>query len=183
MKGIVENLKIVVSGDGQPLELWTKTIDKTVSIESITRRRETIHPATIYPDLLLHLVECQDLQVRQPSDSESIYSGSIQTSDVMIKTNRLWWEARISSINATNILKDNMMMELGENAMWSPSSIISKGVVRDLFAAAEEIVTQIDHVGYFNRGRGSSDSRTAEKPSEDTQDVPASLRRVDPAFW
>lgn len=180
---MIDNLKIGVSGDGQSLELWTQTIDENLSIESVTLRRETLHPATIYPDLMLHLTECQDLQVRQPSGSESVYSGSIQPPSVMVRANRLWWEAKISSTNTTNVLKENITLELGETATWTPSSIVNKGVVRDLFAAAKQIVTQIDHVGFFNRGKDSAGSKTAEKLSEITQDVPASLRRVNPAFW
>ena len=183
VKGIVDNVKIDPPKDGQPLKLWTKTIDENFSIESITLCRETLHPVTIYPDLILHLIECQDLQVRQPSHSESIYSGSVETPNVMVKANRLWWEANISSTSADTILKENLTLELGETATWSPSSIIDKAVVRDLFAAAKEIVMQIDHVGCSNRGKGSSGSKTAEKVSENTRDAPATLGRVDPTFW
>ena len=183
VKGMIDNLMIDVSEDGQLLELRIKTIDENLSIESITLRRETLHPVTIYPDLILHLTECQDLQARQSSYSKSIYSGSIQTSNTMIKANRMWWEAKTSSINATNTLKENITLELGGTAVWTPSSIINKGVVHDLFAATKEIVTRIDHVGFFNRGKRSSESKTTEKPSENTQDVPACLRKVDPAFW
>ena len=181
--GIVDNVRIGPAEDGQPLKLWTKTIDEKFSIESITLRRETLHPATIYPDLMLHLIECQDLQVRQRSDSESIYSGSIETPEVMDKANRLWWEANISSTSADTILKENLTLELGETATWSPSSIVNKGVVRDLFAAAKEIVTQIDHVGFHNQGKGSSGSKTVEKLSENTRDAPATVGRVDPLYW
>ena len=183
VKCIVENIRIGLSADGQSLELWTKTIDDNLSIESITLRRETLHPITVYPDLILHLTEYQDLQVRQPSDSESIYSGSIQASNVMIKANKIWWGAKISSVNASAILEKNITLELGEKATWTPSSIINKGVVGDLFAAAKEIVTRIDHVGFFNRGEGSSNSKTTEKRSENTQDTSARLRTVDPGFW
>lgn len=183
VKCIVDNIKIGVSGDGQSLELWTKTVDDNLSIESITLRRETLHPITVYPDLILHLTEHQDLQVRQPSDSESIYSGSIQASNVMVKANRLWWGAEISSVNASTILKENITLELGEKATWSPSSIAKHGIVGDLFAAAKEIVTRIDHVGFFNRGEGSTNSKTTERRSESIQDTSARLRSVDIGFW
>ena len=183
VKGIVDNIKIGVSGDGQSLEFWTKTVDDNLSIESITLHRETLHPVTVYPDLILHLTEYQDLQVRQPSDSKSIYSGSIQASKVMVKANKLWWGARISSVNASAILKENVTLELGERATWNVSSIINKGVAGDLFAVAKEIVTQIDHVGFFNRGEGSSNPKTTEKRSEDTQDTSARLTRVNPGYW
>ena len=183
VEGIVENIKIDVSGDGQSLQLWTRTIDDLLSIESITLHRETLHPLTVYPDLLLHLTEYQDLSVRQPFDSESIYSGSIQAADVMVKANKLWWGAKISSINARAILDENITLELGETAKWTPSGIIKKGVVGDFFAATKEIVTHIDHVGFSNRGEGSSNARTNEKGSENTQGTSARLRRVDPGFW
>ncbi len=183
MKVIIDNLKIRVSEDGQSLELWTQATDDNLRIESITLRRETLHPVILYPDLILHMTEYQDMQVQQPSDSESVYSGSIQASDTMIRANRLWWGARISSINASTILKENSTLELGETATWTPSSIVNKGVVRDLFAAAKEIVTQIDHVGFFNRGESSLNSKTNEKPSENTRDLSARLSRVDPGYW
>ena len=183
VKGIVENIKIDVSGDGQSLQLWTRTIDDLLSIESITLHRETLHPFTVYPDLLLHLTEHQDLAVRQPFDSEGFYSGSMQASNVMVKANKLWWGAKISSVNARAILEENITLELGETATWTPSGIVKKGVVGDFFAAAKEIVTHIDHVGFFNKGEGSSNARTNEKGSENTQDTSARLRRVDPGFW
>ena len=176
-------MKIDPSKDGQTLELWVKTIDENLSIETITLRRETLHPCTIHPDLVLHMTECQDLQVRQPSDAEGIYIGSIQSANVMSKTNRLWWEAKVTSINAATVLKGNLRLELGEVATWSPSSVVDKGVVRDLFAVANEIVTRIDYVGFFNRGIGSTGSKTSEKASEKTPDVPPNRRKVDLAFW
>ena len=101
----------------------------------------------------------------------------------MIKTNRLWWEAKITSINAATVLKGNLGLELGEVATWSPSSVVDKGVVRDLFAVANEIVTRIDYVGFFNRGKGSSGSKTSEKASEKTLNVQSNRRKVDLAFW
>ena len=183
MKAIVDNIKVVVSGDGQSLEFKTKTIDDNLSIESIVLNRETLHSVTLYPDLILHLTEYQDLQVRQASDSESIYSGSIQASQVMIKANNLWWGAKLSSVNVNAILEGNTTLELGETASWTPSSIINMGVVGDLFAATKEIVTQIDHVGFFNRREGSSNSKATEKRSENTQDTSAKLSRVDPGYW
>ena len=183
VKGIVDNVKKGVSRDSRSFGLWTTTVDDTLSIESITLCRETLHLVTIYPDLILHLTEYQDLQVRQSSESKNIYIGSIQASDVMIKANRVWWGAKLSSINASTILKENMTLELGETARWTPSSIISKGVVRDLFSATKEIITRIDHIGFLNRGEGSSNSKANEKPSENTQDAAGRLRRVDPGFW
>ena len=182
-KGIVDNVTIDPPEDGQFLKLWTKTIDENFSIESITLRRETVHPVTIFPDLMLHLIKCQDLHVRQPSGSKSIYSGSIENPKVMDKANRLWWEANISSTSADSTLRENLTLELGETATWSPSSIVNKGVVRDLFAVAKEIVTQIDHVGFHNIGKGSLGSKTNEKLSEKTRDAPATQGRVDTEFW
>ena len=183
VKSVIENLRMDVSEDGQSLELWTKTIDDNLCIESITLCRETLHPVTLYPDLILHMTEYQDLQARQLDDSENIYTGSIQASKVMIRANRLWWGAKISSINAESILKENVTLKFGETATWNPSSITDKGVVRDLFAAASEVVRQIDHVGFFNRGERRSNSKMTGKPSESSQQPPARMSRVDPGYW
>ena len=89
----------------------------------------------------------------------------------------------MSSTNATDILKENSTLELGETAKWSSSSIINEGVVRDLFAAAKEVVMQIDHVGSFIKDKGSSGSKTIGNPCENVPDVSFSLARADPSFW
>ena len=183
VQGIVDNLKTSVSEDGQSFELWTETIDDDLSIESITLHRETMHPVILYPDLILHMAEYQDLQVRRPTHSANLYTGSIYASKLMIRANKLWWGAKISSISANTILKENTALELGEIATWTTSNIIEKGIVRDLFAATKEIVTRIDHVGFFNRGQGSSDSKTAGKLGETTQALSTKLGRVDPGYW
>ena len=183
VRSILDNLKIGVSESAQSLELWTQTINDDLIIESIILRRETLHPVTLRPDLMLHLTESQDLQVGRASGSGTVYTGTIQASKIMIKTNRLWWTAKISSLRVSAILKENNSLELGERASWSPSSLLKKGFVRDLFDTTKEIVTRIDHIGFFNQSGHRTYSKTTEQHTGNTQGLSANMSRVDAGFW
>ena len=170
---IISNLKIFVSQGGTSLDLSTQTSDQELVITSITLRRKTLYSSKVYADLLLQLCEVQDLHV---SRNENEYQGTIKESKEMIDTGRLWWEASIASVSAGEILGVNDTLELGEVAKWSPHTIINRGVVRDLYSLAHEIVTNIDNVGFLNKGvKGSSGSKgqaTSYQTSHQTSSKP-----------
>ena len=84
----------------------------------------------------------------------------------MAANHRLWWEVSVSSQQVSDNLKENDTLELGEKAQWKAEQIVDNGVVGDLYALAQEIVTRIDHVGVENRGPAGSESKTTTKPSE-----------------
>ena len=153
---IIRNMKIEPR-DGTTLDLSTQTIDQELIIESIILRRNTAHKSKVYVDLLLHVCEVQDLNV---SRMDNQYHGTIREPKEMVNANRIWWEASITSISAGDVLSENDLLEFGETAKWSPHTIINNGAVRDMYSLAHEIVTNIDNVGYFNKGaKVSSGSR------------------------
>jgi hypothetical protein len=170
---IISNLKIFVSQGGTSLDLSTRTSDQELVITSITLRRKTSYSSKVYADLLLQLCEVQDLHV---SRNENEYQGTIKESKEMIDAGRLWWEASIASVSAGEILGVNDTLELGEVAKWSPHTITNRGVVRDLYSLAHEIVTNIDNVGFLNKGvKGSSGSKgqtTSYQTSHQTSSKP-----------
>ena len=166
VENIVKTFRVSASSD-ETVDVVMQNIDQELQIQSVVLYRSTTHRATIYPDLLLHLTETQDLGIWQPTGSDGCYYGSIKTPVQMIDANRLWWEASISSTRAAQILQENETLELGEVARWIPSAITSKGVIRDFSSLAEDIITRIDHIGVNNKGprnpSGSKTTKTSEK--------------------
>ena len=176
-KGIVDHMKIQIPTDGKTIHFSTTTIDQELMIQSVLLRRETAHASTAYPDLLLHLTEVQDMDVKQlPGIGVGYhYHGIILVPAKMISAAKTWWEASITSVTATEVLKANDNLEFGERAEWSPESIIGAGVIRDLYSLADEIVTNIDHVGYYNKG-----SHSHSNPRSGTRESPGMGDLVGP---
>ena len=162
VESIVRNLKIYTWPDRPTLNLSTQTIDEELVIQSIVVRRETFHPSKVYPDLLLRLCEVQDLQACKQGLH---YDGGIQDRQSMIDAGRYWWEASITSLNATSILEENDKLEIGDIATWDAKTIIEKGIVRDLYSLANDLVTRIDSVGLHNKGLKSNLASSANTMS------------------
>ena len=167
VESIVRNLKIFTWPDQTTLALSTQTIDDELMIQSIVVRRETLHPSKVYADLLLRLSEVQDLQACKQGHR---YDGGVQDRESMINAGRYWWEASITSFDATSILEENDKLEIGEVATWNAATIIEKGIVRDLYSISNDLVTRIDSVGLHNKGlQGnflSSANTVSMRPSE-----------------
>ena len=167
VESIVRNLKIHTCPDQTTLNLSTQTIDEELVIQSIVVRRETYHPSKVYADLLLRLSEVQDLRACKQGHR---YDGGVQDRESMINTGRYWWEASITSLNAASILEKNDELEIGEIATWDANAIVEKGIVRDLYSLANDLVTRIDSVGFHNKGPkgnySSSANTVSMRPSE-----------------
>jgi len=173
-QGVVKNMKVQIPADGKTINFSTTTIDQELVVQSVLLQRETAHSATTHPDLLLHLKEVQDMSVHNVPSIENHYRGSIYVPAKMISAGILWWEASFTSITAAKVLKENEALELGEVAKWSPESIVGAGVIKDMYALADEVVTKIDHVGVYNKGPYShSDPRTGPRtrPSPGVSDL------------
>lgn len=104
--------------------------------------------------------------------SENEYHGSISENTKIIPASKLWWEASLTSVKAATILKESEGVEYGEIGKWSPKSIIDQGIIKDLYALANEVVTRIDLVGRKNKGfeshsgsKTSTRARTSPKTS------------------
>lgn len=132
-------------------------------IQSVLLRRGTAHPANnIHKDIVLHLEEMQDMSVQQISENE--YHGLIQIPAKNTPAGKLWWEASLTSAKAAMILKESEEVEFGEMGKWSPKKIIDGGIIKDIYAVANEVVTRIDLVGRKNQGpKSNSGSKTSTK--------------------
>ena len=85
------------------------------------------------------------------------------------------------STSACSILSENESLELGNYATWKPEDIIGRGVVRDLFSVTEDVITRIDGVGYYNKS--GSGTKTTDRTSDRTQEVPPAMLRASTAYW
>ncbi len=151
VEALVESLKISLSEDGAGLTLSAQTTDEDIKIISVFLRRQTAHPCAMYPDILLHLTEVQDLKMKCLGESVTQYSGSIISEQDMTAANRLWWEASLASTSANKILQENDRLEVGDTATWKPEAVLATGVLNDMSELTQEVVTRIDHIGRNNR--------------------------------
>ncbi len=149
----------------------------------MTLRREIVHTTTSFPDLELHVIEVQALDVGQSTGDPDVFIGTMTPQDQMVADQRLWWEASISSKHANSILKDSAILELGEKAEWKPEAILKHGVVEDMYGLAQEIVTRIDPVGVGNKGPVRSGSKETTKPSVKSHEIPYELPTGAPGYW
>lgn len=179
---IIDNLKICPSSAFEGLSLSTQTTDQDFRILSVILKRTTTHTSPMYPDLLLHLCENQDLGVNQVHvHSQTDYRGSIGPHEHMVATNRLWWESWLSSISAAAALRDNATLECGKQATCEPRNFTHGGTISDMISLATDIVTRIDNVGMHKEGLSGaiSGSKTAVETSEKTRELPTGKR----GFW
>ncbi len=167
-KAIVANLQISPLLEGTALGLLTKTISTELRIRSIMLCRETSHCSALYPDILLHLKEVQDLGVWQMAGKRQEYHASAKPQFEMATEGKLWWEVSISSSTADVILEENEKLEIGELTKWEPKAIVNTTVVKDLSSVAKDLVTRIDTVGYHNKGpKAGSGTRTSDRVLKD----------------
>lgn len=95
VQSLIDSIETAQSQCGTELVLTFcgKSID--FQVQSMLLRRETVHNSPVYPDLLLHLTEVQDLNIGPFRDDPGIYQGTIHPQNKMINDHRLWWEASI----------------------------------------------------------------------------------------
>ncbi|KAL9122255.1 MAG: hypothetical protein Q9187_001190 [Circinaria calcarea] len=177
-KAIIDHLYI---GAGKDLpELYISTTASNVEIQSVTVKRQTQHPCYQYPDLLLQLTEVQDLIIQKNSPGRYRAIGR-DPNQMVAEDNRLWWEAAIVSTVAQSILKENVDLEVGEEATWEPQTFVEDGIIRNMFNLAKEVVTRIDNVGFSTPAiavAGEWDATKASRPSRTT-----SAELDDGPFW
>lgn len=147
---MAQNLKL--SGPEDILQASVCTGDEYFTIRSAKLFRETVYTSSLYPDLLLHVAEVQDLEIQQNPASADQYLGIIAAPHQMIDAQRLWWEISISSQTADEAFARHQNLELGETLKWQPSKEIAPQVVEDIYGLCEDVIDRIDHVGLANKG-------------------------------
>lgn len=149
---IVNNLQVSPADMGA-VQLSTVSPHRTLAIQAIQLRRVTHHRSSLYPDLVLKLCECQDLEMElsrpEINDHCRAYTNSRKQ---MVHENRLWWEVSITSGKAMKLVEQNKTLEIGEKTGWTAKDMIDAEVVRNMSYLARDIVTSIDSVGYHNKG-------------------------------
>lgn len=154
---IASSMTISMSSNQQTL-LTTQPKEGELAILSITRHRETAYTTRKYADLLLNIREVQEFELFS-SGNES--HGVIKPSKEMIIDEKLWYEAFLTSTIAKATMRESDTLELGDMATWSPEDIISKGVIQNLHELSCEVVANIDHIGFDNKGpKGSSGTKS-----------------------
>ncbi|KAK4695975.1 hypothetical protein P7C71_g1881, partial [Lecanoromycetidae sp. Uapishka_2] len=155
-QSIASSMKISVSD--QQTFLTTQPREGELVIQSITRHRETAYTVRNCEDLLLHLREVQEFEL---SSSENKYRGVLQPSKEMINAEKYWYEAFITSISAAAVMSESDTLELGDAATWTPEAVINKGIIGKMHDLAKEVVANIDHIGFDNKGsKGSSGTKS-----------------------
>ena len=166
-KHVIDNLYIK-PGCTVP-RLYTKTASSTIEIQSIVVKRQTRHSCNTYPDLVLQLTECVDLII-QKSSPRHYQAFALTPAQMVADENRLWWEVSIRSMAAQEILRENLDLEVGEYAKWTPQQFVDGGIIQNLYGLAKEVVTRIDNVGYNTsalKGYAGTMAQTASKRSKD----------------
>lgn len=162
---IVKNLRIHLAPDRKTFDLGTKIEDGHLQIQSIFLYRETFHRSAKFPSIHLHLSEIQDLNGWQPTGPKGPYEASLQLpKNIISNGGKLWWEVSLSSATATKTFQENGELELGTLAGWTPEDILGKDVVKEFYDVTQDLVTNIDSVGYYNRGpKANSATKATEK--------------------
>ncbi|KAF5656109.1 hypothetical protein FHETE_11095 [Fusarium heterosporum] len=64
-----------------------------------------------------------------------------------------WFEASISSVQATGLLQENAGLEFGEKTCWTPETLEKRGVLTAICEPALRMVSQMDPVGESNENQ------------------------------
>ncbi|PTD11220.1 hypothetical protein FCULG_00003024 [Fusarium culmorum] len=122
------------------------------------------------------------VRVVQPSSNETkkLYRGQVVPVALPgIERVGQWFEVAISSVLVEDELQENVGLELGEKASWSPESLERHGAFRAICEPAIWMVSQMDRVGNSNaNGHGIQTDQPFFDPVEDSK-----KRTKNYQFW
>jgi len=96
---------------------------------------------------LLNVMEVHELDLNW-KESENATIFFVTSSE---KLNSMWYEINMESVEARAAFKDNLNLELAEEAEWTAELLLQNGVVvRDICVPANYIITKMDGVGFYN---------------------------------
>ena len=170
VKEMVNNLCIRPSPDRKTFDLSTKIELGDLRINSVTLHRETRHPVSEYDDILLHLLEVQELSLWSQKNEVDYQASLPPMPNTSSPGCKIWWEVSLSSVLATETLKQNEVLELGDSASWTPNKVVGKNSLKDLGYVARDLLERIDAVGSSNKGpiegSGTKSSDKGKPPEE-----------------
>ncbi|KAH6670732.1 hypothetical protein B0J14DRAFT_102216 [Halenospora varia] len=95
-----------------------------------------------------------------------------------------WYEVSISSVKADELFKQNEILELGDEAGWSPESISKLNAAQALYLPACEMLKQMDGIGYHSdNGLNLEKAVDALKEAEQEQPVDFTMFQEKEKFW
>ena len=146
--------------------------DSKLVIDSILVHRITKHKSTDREGSILSISEVRALDVdsRYPFDGAKfqVYR-ALSPLEHQNGTDGLdvWYEASISSAKANDLLRQNVTLELGDEAGWTPEELEQLGAASAMYLPACEMLKQMDGIGLHNNN--GIDLREARPPSETIQ--------------
>ena len=167
-----------MNSEGNPLlDLVTQTTGTDLRIEAVTLRRQNRYRSIARLSISLCITEVQDLYIQRAADSTDLIRARAKPPAEMVHDNRLWYEVSLSSSVAEEKFKENVDLELGDVASWTPREMVEAAVFEDLSLVARDVVTRIDNVGYWNKGPrgGPSDGAMTNASTTNAEE--------GPGFW
>jgi len=101
---------------------------------------------------ILHIAEIHDLDVNaQVGETHTIYKAESNTVPRPgCEKVDYWHEVSISSTDAIKNFEENMTLEFGDEASWTPESISKQNVAAAMYQPACEMLKQMDGIGFWN---------------------------------
>jgi hypothetical protein len=137
-------------------------------LEGIRLHKVNSHRSTSNKSILV-LTEILDLecQIGKPKGQDNVHVISARC-DKMIPGSdgdgeKRWFTASIESVRGNEILAQNVDLELGDEAGWTPETFATVGVLGDLYIPACQMLKEMDDVGFYNNN-GVRRAPRAPKP-------------------
>ncbi|KAI9798863.1 MAG: hypothetical protein M1833_004366 [Piccolia ochrophora] len=171
------------------LRFTTALPGKFPRIESVVLKRQTQHPpapdCTTLHGLTLCVTEVQDLVVQHhPSLPGAIRVFAVDPAAMIDAYNgtRLWYEVSLrSSPEVEAKLKENVEMEIGEEAKWNPDDVLNAQEVKTLTDVVEDVIRSCECVGEENVGPAVKFAARTIQPQRGP--IPTGSRDPYDIFW
>ncbi len=138
-------------------------------------------------DSALEITEVQQLEIVPFKGQHSYtwdFDGKLARhwSPKRIKENRdkgdfqRWYEAAVVSTDLEELCRKNLSLKLGEKADWDVQDLKNRGVLRDLYGPALQMVCAMDHVGRHDDNHLSKQYGHLLRRGNDVSHVPGMSR-------
>lgn len=103
---------------------------------------------------------------------------------------RRWYEVSVTSKCADAAFKENVELDIGEEAQWTYENLVTRGLLWDLCHPMSGIVTRGDGLGFFNEesrpslGDTEQQAESSSPSSAEPLNFVAALARLEShSFW
>ncbi|KAL1297685.1 hypothetical protein AAFC00_006236 [Neodothiora populina] len=157
MQQIIDTLEIEVSAietdrvKHRVPRLKFRVQSNDVSVESVYTKRNIQHRSKERDDIYLYVTENRLLDLKHRKDDHTVRVASSDLAPIMVTEHSLWYEASLR-VARNPLLDQNLGLELGVDAQWTPDDVLDKGLLDDLNTITEQLITRLDGVGGENHG-------------------------------